>query len=151
VVLLCLLLVACSGAGSGRDSDGASPTPRSSSGSSGAGAPRDAPSVRWPTPAAGGLPASTAARLDGEMERWVETGLVPGVTAAVVTPRGVWTGAAGVDGAGRALEARSGMALSGYRTVLAVVPDREASVAVLSPSRVETTPDVQYLLKVLGE
>ena len=50
--------------------------------------------------------------MQAEIERWVDTGLLPGVTAAVATAQGVWSGAAGVDGLGARLEPRSGMALA---------------------------------------
>jgi len=46
-----------------------------------------------------------------ELKRWVQEKYLPGVTAAVVSPRGAWTAAAGVDGQGARLEANSGMAL----------------------------------------
>ena len=46
-----------------------------------------------------------------EMRRWVDKNLVPGATAAVVTPQGQWTAAAGVDGQGKPLEPDSGMSL----------------------------------------
>ena len=46
-----------------------------------------------------------------EMQHWVDTELMPGATAAVVSPHGVWTGAVGVDGQGARLEPASGMAL----------------------------------------
>ncbi|HYN30447.1 MAG TPA: serine hydrolase domain-containing protein [Dermatophilaceae bacterium] len=40
--------------------------------------------------------------------------------------------------------------LPGYRSVLAVIPARRISVAILSPSSTETVPYVQYLLKAGG-
>lgn len=47
-----------------------------------------------------------------QMKGWVDAGLVPGMTAAIVSPRGTWTAAVGVDGQGVALEPASGMALA---------------------------------------
>jgi D-alanyl-D-alanine carboxypeptidase len=58
------------------------------------------------------LPAQQAAALQKELDRWVESGLLPGVTAAVASPAGTWSGAAGVDGRGNRLEPHSGMALA---------------------------------------
>lgn len=66
----------------------------------------------FPPPGKGPLPKEQAAALQREVERWVSTGLLPGVTAAVVTPAGTWAGAAGVDGAGTRLSPDSGMALA---------------------------------------
>ena len=51
-------------------------------------------------------------RLQGELTRWLDKGFFPGVTAAVVTPDGLWSGAAGVDGDEAKLTAESGMALA---------------------------------------
>jgi len=65
----------------------------------------------WPAIPGEKLPSEDGLALRREMDRWVREGFVKGVTAAVVSPRGVWTSAIGVDGAGAALEARSGMAL----------------------------------------
>ncbi|HYN30617.1 MAG TPA: serine hydrolase domain-containing protein [Dermatophilaceae bacterium] len=67
---------------------------------------------RWPPPVSGRLPDATAARLQREVQRWVDATFFSGVTAAVVTPEGTWAGAAGVDGAGTRLEPGSGMALA---------------------------------------
>lgn len=78
VVLSVLALMsgvaACGGSGTGSGS--ASPTP----------------SVR-----------SDAARFDSALAAWVESSGVVGATAAVVTPQGSWSGAAGKDASGRAL------------------------------------------------
>ena len=46
-----------------------------------------------------------------EMQRWVDKGLMPGATAAVVSPHGVWTAAVGVDGQDKRLEPASGASL----------------------------------------
>ena len=66
----------------------------------------------WPAIAPSELPVETTSKMQGEITRWVNKGLIPGVTAAVVTPQGVWAGAAGVDGRGNPLEPKSGMALA---------------------------------------
>jgi D-alanyl-D-alanine carboxypeptidase len=58
------------------------------------------------------LPSELGSRLQGELTRWIGQRFFPGVTAAVVTPQGAWTGAAGVDGDGVSLHAESGMALA---------------------------------------
>ena len=46
-----------------------------------------------------------------EMQRWVDKELMPGATAAVVSPHGVWTAAVGVDGQDVKLEPTSGLSL----------------------------------------
>jgi D-alanyl-D-alanine carboxypeptidase len=53
-----------------------------------------------------------AADLDEALDTWLESGGLPGVTAAVVTPDGSWAGAAGVDGAGTPLVPESAMAIA---------------------------------------
>ncbi|MFL6151752.1 MAG: serine hydrolase domain-containing protein [Ornithinibacter sp.] len=45
------------------------------------------------------------------MQRWVDKELMPGATAAVVSPEGTWAAAVGVDGQGKKLEPASGLAL----------------------------------------
>jgi len=98
-LLLCAAaLVACSG-----PEATVSPV-RSTSASPGA--------LPWPGMPTAAVPAADATALQAELDRWVEMSFFPGVTAAVVSPGGVWSGAAGVDGSGVALEARSGMALA---------------------------------------
>lgn len=86
------------------------PGPATASGPSASAAPDGG--LPWPKPPTAALPASTATALQAEMQRWVDLGQIHGVTAAVVTPDGTWNGSAGVDGAGTALEPRSGMALA---------------------------------------
>ena len=46
------------------------------------------------------------------MQGWVDQGLLPGATAALVAPGGTWSDAVGVDGLGKPLQATSGMALA---------------------------------------
>ncbi len=66
---------------------------------------------RWPDLPETGLPADVADRLEAEMTSWVDRGMLPGVTAAVASPAGVWVGAAGADTAGTPLTPEAGMAL----------------------------------------
>ena len=66
----------------------------------------------WPAPPERPLPDEVSAGLRAEVDRWIDDRLLPGVTVAVVTPDGTWSGAAGVDGAGTPLRPDSGMALA---------------------------------------
>lgn len=75
-----------------------------------AASPRSAVLGTFPPPGRGLLPS--AGQLQREIQRWVDTGLLPGVTAAVVTPQGSWSGAAGHDGRGAVLVPTSGMAIA---------------------------------------
>ncbi len=103
--VLLTLLVACSA--------GTSETaPTRSSGSSTQTASGGGRTAVWgPIPDIG-LPSDRASRLQSEITRWVDAKLIPGVTAAVVTPAGVWSGSAGVDGRGTPLEPDSGLAVA---------------------------------------
>jgi CubicO group peptidase (beta-lactamase class C family) len=58
------------------------------------------------------LEDAKAAALLKEIERWVSTGLLPGVTAGVVSHGRIWSGAAGVDRTGTALTPRTGLAIA---------------------------------------
>ncbi|KGN33623.1 hypothetical protein N798_06285 [Knoellia flava TL1] len=71
----------------------------------------DSTGLPWPAIQNEKLPSEEVLALRRELSRWVQEGFVKGVTAAVVTPRGVWSSASGVDGAGATLDARAGMAL----------------------------------------
>jgi len=102
-VVLAAMLSACSVADEGTPA--AAPTSLSSSAQA-------AGSSVWPASPATDLLIESRSGLQGEIDRWVSKGLVPGVTAAVVTPEGVWSGAAGVDGRGTPLVPESGMALA---------------------------------------
>jgi D-alanyl-D-alanine carboxypeptidase len=62
-----------------------------------------------PTPSAKALPDTVGVELQQVLERWLAAEGLPGVTAAVATPRGWWAGAAGVDGAGQSLVPESAM------------------------------------------
>lgn len=97
--------VAMSAALIGCSSNGDAPTPSPSSGGI------DSVTLPWPAVPTEKLPSEDGLALRREIDRWVREGFVKGVTAAVVSPRGVWTSAIGVDGAGVGLQARSGMAL----------------------------------------
>lgn len=66
----------------------------------------------WGPPGTGALPAAAQESLQATLDRWVDIGKLTGATAAVVTPAGVWAGAAGVDGAGVALEPDSALAIA---------------------------------------
>ena len=46
------------------------------------------------------------------LDAWAGTSGVPGLAAAVVSPQTTWSGAAGVDGAGRAIDANSAFAIA---------------------------------------
>jgi D-alanyl-D-alanine carboxypeptidase len=66
----------------------------------------------WPAVPDRALPSEVASKMGAEVQGWVDKELLPGVTVAVVSPEGVWTVAAGVDGDGTPLQANSGMALA---------------------------------------
>jgi D-alanyl-D-alanine carboxypeptidase len=63
-------------------------------------------------PPAGPLSSGAAAELDALVDAWVAEGNGTGVTAAVVTADGTWSGAAGTDGAGHELVPESAMAIA---------------------------------------
>ena len=63
-------------------------------------------------PASAALPKSTADQLQAQLTSYIaEKGLV-GLSAAVVTPKGIWAGGVGVDGAGKAIRADSALAIA---------------------------------------
>ncbi len=66
----------------------------------------------WPDVPARALPTKVTSPMEAEVRRWVDKKLLPGVTVAVVSPDGVWSVAAGVDGDGTPLKPDSGMALA---------------------------------------
>ena len=99
---LAVTVAACSGGGpEPSEAPEASPTAATSAA---AGGP-------WPDLPATGLPADVADRLEAEMTSWVDREMLPGVTAAVASPQGVWAAAAGVDGEGTPLTPDSGLSL----------------------------------------
>jgi D-alanyl-D-alanine carboxypeptidase len=102
-----VLLVAVAGCSAGGPARSTTATPSATTSPS-------TPVTALPFPAAGKgpMPKEQVAALQREVDRWVSTGLLPGVTAAVVTPAGTWAGAAGVDGAGAQLRPDSGIALA---------------------------------------
>ena len=63
------------------------------------------------TTGSGDLSAQTADGLQAAIDKWVEQGSLTGMTAAVVTPDGVWSGAAGVDAADTPLQPDSAMSI----------------------------------------
>ena len=103
--LLGIMLAACTG-----PDPGAAPVTPSAAAS-------ESPAVTspgvlpWPAAPTSALPPERAARMVVEMQRWVDEKFMPGATAAVVSPDGVWTSAVGVDGQGATLKPDSGMAL----------------------------------------
>ncbi|CAN7161891.1 serine hydrolase domain-containing protein [Knoellia sp. LjRoot47] len=70
------------------------------------------PGLPWPALTAAPVAPVRRDQMQKELERWVSTGLLPGVTAAVVGPVGTWSGAAGKDGMGTPLRPDTGMALA---------------------------------------
>ena len=105
-VLAAAAMAGCtSGTSDDRPAGSVSGTAAAPSGSTSAG------ELPWPDPPTSPLPAERTSKMLAEMRRWVDKNLLPGATAAVITPQGQWTAAAGVDGQGRPLEPDSGMSL----------------------------------------
>lgn len=104
-VCLTVLLLTGMAVGCSTDEPAVGPTSSPSTSAS------DSTGLPWPAIRSERLPADEVLALRRELSRWVQEGFVKGVTAAVVTPRGVWSSASGVDGAGATLDARAGMAL----------------------------------------
>ncbi len=65
------------------------------------------PAPLWAPPGVAALNPTSASALQAALDTWVAQGKLKGLTAAVVTSQGVWSGAAGVDGAGKKLQANS--------------------------------------------
>ena len=104
-LMLGLALAACTSSGQGADPTTSSVTaPSQTSTESSGGLP-------WPAAPTSALAPERATKVVAEMQRWVDKEFMPGVTAAVVSPDGVWTAAVGVDGQGARLEPASGMSL----------------------------------------
>ena len=76
-----------------------------------AASPTMSSSPLWAPPGTADLSVQTADKLQAAIDQWVEQGSLTGMTAAVVTPDGVWSGAAGVDGAGTPLQPDSALSL----------------------------------------
>ena len=66
----------------------------------------------WAAPGDGALPTRTASVLQQTLDDWVAQSKVVGVSAAVVSPAGTWSGAAGVDGAGVRVQPTSAMGIA---------------------------------------
>lgn len=66
----------------------------------------------WPAPSRSPLDAATRERLRAQLDDYVEQRGLVGATAAVVTPSGSWTGAAGADGRGVRLRTTSALAVA---------------------------------------
>lgn len=75
--------------------------------------------IPFPRPPSNELPVAQRRALQARIERSVSRDavgaatLLPGVTAAILTPHGRWTGAAGVDGTGAKLTPKTVMPLAG--------------------------------------
>lgn len=107
VLLVGITLAGCTGstpAANPASSPGSTPT------TAGAGSP-SAAVLPWPDAPTSALPAERSTKMLAEIHRWVDKDLMPGVTAAVISPLGVWTAAAGVDGQAKQLEPASGMSV----------------------------------------
>lgn len=104
-VAVLLVGVAALGACSGTPSGG--PTSQSSS------THTSVPSTPlWAAPGDSPLPKATAMSLQQALDKWVAAGHLVGVSAAVVSTAGTWSGAAGVDGAGTRLKPESAMSIA---------------------------------------
>jgi D-alanyl-D-alanine carboxypeptidase len=63
----------------------------------------------WAMPGSATLPSADA--LQAALDSWIAFDHLSGVTAAVVTPNGTWSGASGVDAAGTALRPESALSI----------------------------------------
>jgi D-alanyl-D-alanine carboxypeptidase len=88
------------------ESSGASPAASATSAAPPVSAPLSPPPGDEP------LPGAAADRLQAVIDDWVANENNIGITAAVVTEDGKWQGAAGLDGAGEELVAKSAMAIA---------------------------------------
>jgi D-alanyl-D-alanine carboxypeptidase len=79
---------------------GKSDAPSGTQGSASSSAP-------WPDPGTGAFPPEVVRALESTIATHTYVGEVTGLAAAVVTPDGAWVGAAGTDGAGRAVQPTS--------------------------------------------
>ena len=104
-LMLGLALAACTSSGQGANTVSPSATAPSQPPTTSAVA------LPWPAAPTSALPPERATKMVAEMQRWVDKEFMPGATAAVVSPDGVWTAAVGVDGQGAKLEPTSGMSL----------------------------------------
>jgi D-alanyl-D-alanine carboxypeptidase len=75
-------------------------------------APSPSSPSAWDEPNDAALPDVTAASLQTMLDGWVSGGQVIGLSAALVSPKGSWAGAAGVDAAGTAIEPTSAFAIA---------------------------------------
>jgi D-alanyl-D-alanine carboxypeptidase len=95
LVVAALLLAGCDGQGASDARHHGSRTTGQSSGLRPAETPTIALAEVFPEPGDGGLPQRLRCRLDKSLREAVAAGSTLGVTAAVVTDRGAWVGAAG--------------------------------------------------------
>jgi D-alanyl-D-alanine carboxypeptidase len=105
VVALALASLGIAGCSTSSKSDVAAPASPPTASSTVSSAPL------WAPPGSKDLSTQTTDELQAAIDTWVEQGRLSGMTAAVVTPDGVWSGAAGVDGAGNSLQADSALSL----------------------------------------
>jgi D-alanyl-D-alanine carboxypeptidase len=104
-----LLLAGCSSDGDSIAEPNRSPTRIQSPGSQPAETPTITAVEVFPEPGGSGLPTRVDLRLDRALRQAVASGSTLGVTAAVVTDRGTWVGAAGTGMRGEALTPRSSL------------------------------------------
>ncbi len=69
-------------------------------------------SAVWDEPNSAALPAATVSTLQALLDGWVSGHEVIGLSAAVVSPEGSWSGAAGADAAGTAIQPTSAFAIA---------------------------------------
>lgn len=104
-LVLGFTLAACTSSGQGADPTGSPMSPSSQTPT------RFSVALPWSEPPRAALSADRATKMLAEMQRWIDREFMPGATAAVVSPHGVWSAAVGVDGQGAGLEPTSGMSL----------------------------------------
>jgi D-alanyl-D-alanine carboxypeptidase len=68
------------------------------------------PSTQFPDPATSTLALATT--LQGVLVTAVSSKIAPGITAAVVTSNGIWTGASGISGNGKRLDPHAALAIA---------------------------------------
>ena len=101
VVALAVASLGIAGCSTNSNSDTATPT----------ASPTMSSAPLWAPPGSGDLNPQTADELQAAIDTWVAQGNLKGMTAAVVTPDGMWSGAAGVDAAGTPLQPDSVMSI----------------------------------------
>ncbi len=110
IVAVVTALVACSGGtatSSGTSAAGSSKPVASSAASTAASS-----APLWSEPSDAGLPAATVSQLQAALKAYVTAHSLTGLAAAVVTSKGSWAGATGVDGLGTAIQPTSAFAIA---------------------------------------